>query len=183
MRAMQNQNPFNHVINNNLSLRQFLNRSSTSNYPNDIVAFLIPIILTFVQIRYPSEDLFQTHPKTIAVFISSFSAYCLAFGVVSRSHSYGHRYTRKYKRCSMAGMAFGSISITSLASLLFPKSWQPSLFFLWVGELLLVLALLRKFRWRNRMSPILPVTTRHLPRPTRTTIVNSGSHYIIPMNE
>lgn len=189
MRTMQSQNPIIHVINlyftnNNISfLQQFLNRSSTSNHPNDIVAYLIPIILTFVQIRYTSEDLFQTHPKTIAVFISSFSAYCLAFWFVSRSHNDGHRDARKYKRCCITLRVFGSVSITSLASLLFPKSWQPSLFFLWVGEFLLLLALLRKFRWQHRMSPILPVTILHLPIPTRMTIVNSESRYFIPMND
>ena len=186
MRSMQSQNPNNHVLNMyftnyNISLRQILNRSSsTSIHPNDtVVAYLIPIILTFVQIRYTSEDLFQTHPKTIAVFISSFSAYCLAFWFVSRSPNDGLRDTRKYKRCCKARIVFGSVSITSLASLLFPNSWQPSLFFLWVGELLLVLALLRRIPWKQyRMSPILPVTTMHLPM-----IVNSESHYFFPVND
>ncbi|CAL8121933.1 unnamed protein product [Prunus armeniaca] len=36
--------------------------SNNSNHHHEIFAFVIPTLLTLVQMRYPAVDLFQTHP-------------------------------------------------------------------------------------------------------------------------
>lgn len=169
---------------------QFMSRSSSSTHSihYDIVAFVVSILQTLVQIKYPSEDLFRTHYRTMVVVMSSLLAYCFVFGAISYiDHSYGpygHRYGLKHNWCCMALMAFGLVPVVSLLSLLFPDSaWRPVLYLLWVGQLLLVLGLLRKLVLLvmkflptlhvRRTSPLLPLTLMDLSRP----VVNSGSHY------
>lgn len=169
---------------------QFMSRSSSSTHSihYNIVAFVVSILLTLVQIRYPSEDLFRTHYKTMVVVMASLLAYCFVFGVISYiDHAYGpygHRYGLKHNWCCMAMMGFGLVPIVSLLSLLFPDSaWRPVLYLLWVVQLLLVIGLLRKLVLLvmkflpplhvRRTPPLLPLTLMDLSRP----VVNSGSGY------
>ncbi|CAL8121935.1 unnamed protein product [Prunus armeniaca] len=76
---------------------------------HDIFAFIIPTLLTLVQMRFPALDLFQTHPTAITVLLSSLLAYCFAF-------SFG---VHAYEWSRMAMLVFGSLSVASLLWLLF----------------------------------------------------------------
>ncbi|KAI5345271.1 hypothetical protein L3X38_013148 [Prunus dulcis] len=53
---------------------------SVGYYHHEIFAFMIPTLLTLVQMRFPALDLFQTHPTAVTVLLSSLLAYCFAFG-------------------------------------------------------------------------------------------------------
>lgn len=136
---------FNHVEYYFLNNVQFINfapaAASTYDRYHDIVAFTIPVLLTFVQIRFRSEDLFQTHPITIIVVLSSLLAYSLAFAfcVLVR---YFHRYDYARKWCCMALVLFGSVSVASLVSLL--VSTDDLVHLLLVGQVLLVLGVVLK---------------------------------------
>ncbi|KAK9910802.1 hypothetical protein M0R45_034746 [Rubus argutus] len=122
---------------------QFINfapaAASTYDRYHDIVAFTIPVLLTFVQIRFPSEDLFQTHPITIIVVLCSLLAYSLAFAF-SVLVRYFHRYDYSRKWCCMAMVLFGSVSVASLVWLLV----STLVYLLLVGQVLLVLGVVLK---------------------------------------
>ncbi|VVA40251.1 PREDICTED: L484_002648 [Prunus dulcis] len=77
-----NMNPnFNviYLVNNHLNLQL----RNMEPYDHAILAFIIPVLLTLVQIRYPADqDLFQAHPTAMKVLLSCLLAYCLAFGIL-----------------------------------------------------------------------------------------------------
>lgn len=182
---MQRQSPCNVTmcfISMNL---QFMNRSSSSSMHSDlhdIVSFVVSIVLTLIQIRYPSDNLFDKHHRTMVVVMSSLLIYCLAFGVLSRSDTTFGDSTTEYNWCCIAMVVFGSVSVAALLSLLFPHS-KPLLYLLWVGQLLLVLGLLRKLALqlvtktlsplRMRRSRLLPVTSSDVSPP----VFNIGYRY------
>ncbi|KAL6290028.1 hypothetical protein ACE6H2_007538 [Prunus campanulata] len=91
---------------------------NSNHRAHDILAFIIPILLTFVQIRYLADrqDLFQTHPLTMMVMLSSLLAHCFAFSLLIRLSGSG---TRMYNCCRMAMMVLGFLSVVSLLCLLF----------------------------------------------------------------
>ncbi|ONI21627.1 hypothetical protein PRUPE_2G076600 [Prunus persica] len=121
-----------YLFNNlNLQLRNTL-------YDHDILAFIIPTLLTLVQIRYPADqDLFQTHPMSMSVVLSSLLAYCLAFSlwVLSiRHYARGQNLAYAHFWCPMAMRLFGSASVTSLFSTFyFPMTPPGSLSFTFCG--------------------------------------------------
>lgn len=192
---MRRQSPCNVTvcfINMNL---QFMNRSSSfcsmhSNH-HDIVMFVVSILLTLVQIRFPSENLFHTHHKTMVVVMSSLLIYCLAFGVISRNDTiFSHRFgNSEYNWCCMAMVVFASVSVASLLSLLFPhfphSSSKPVLYLLWVGQLLLVLGLLRKLVLQLVKKILPPLSLRRrsrlLPLTTSDVYVTAGIQYWVPL--
>ncbi|KAI5345267.1 hypothetical protein L3X38_013144 [Prunus dulcis] len=100
-----------HYLMNYSVVQQIMPAATNYNrHAHDIFAFVIPTLLTLVQMRYPAQLLFQTHPTAITVFISSLLAYCFfafRFG--------GHA----YKWCRMAMLVFGSLSVATLLWLLF----------------------------------------------------------------
>ncbi|PQQ05150.1 hypothetical protein Pyn_16206 [Prunus yedoensis var. nudiflora] len=98
-----------YLMNYSVVLQMMPAASNYNLHAHDIFAFVIPTLLALVQMRYPPEDLFQTHPTSITVFISSFLAYCFAFSFG------GHA----YKWCHMAMHVFGSLSAAILLWLLF----------------------------------------------------------------
>ncbi|KAI5345242.1 hypothetical protein L3X38_013119 [Prunus dulcis] len=112
------------------------------------------------------------------VLLSCLLAYCLAFGLSELIIRHSRPYLRPRRErhacarfwCRMAMRGFGSVSVTSLVSILFPQEpyWQPLLYILWVAQLLLLLGLLRKLV--RRKYPILPRTTMDMRRPTRIVI-------------
>ncbi|PQM42855.1 hypothetical protein Pyn_08070 [Prunus yedoensis var. nudiflora] len=73
-----NMNPnFNvmYLVNNNLNLQL----RNMERYDHAILAFIIPVLLTLVQIRYPADqDLFQAHPTAMKSTKS-----CICFFLVS----------------------------------------------------------------------------------------------------
>lgn len=134
---------FNHAEYYFINNVQFINfapaAASTYDGYHDIVAFTIPILFTFVQVRFPSEDLFQTHPITITVVLSSLLSYSLAFAF-SVLVSYFHRYDYSRKWCCMAMVLFGSVSVASLIWLLV----STLVYVLLVGQVLLLLGIVLK---------------------------------------
>ncbi|VVA40253.1 PREDICTED: PRUPE_2G142700 [Prunus dulcis] len=83
-----------------------------------IFAVIIPLLLTLVLIRYPAEDLFQTHLITTILVMSSSRAYCLAFGlwvlIIRHNLPRPQIHAYAYFWCRMAMKVFGSVSLTSL---------------------------------------------------------------------
>ncbi|CAL2241276.1 unnamed protein product [Prunus armeniaca] len=145
-----------------------------NRHAHDMFAFVIPTLLTLVQMRFPAEVLFRTHPTAVTVFISSLLAYCFAFSFG------GHA----YKWCRMAMLVFGSLSTATLLWLLFFTHYYSYLIlcvlFLPVAGLgldRLVLKLWQELRRAQnsisqRACPPLPVTSVNmLHRPTRFSSV------------
>lgn len=154
------------------------NYSNRHDHDHDVVAFIIPVLLTLVQIRYRAENLFKTLPITIIFVLSSLLGYCLAFSfwvLIGRTHgSHSHRFATEFRWCRMAKLAFGSVSVASLIWLLL-DCWQAVLSVLLAGQLLILLLtllqLLRKFlpllrpvrpNRVRRTYPLLPLTTVNL---------------------
>ncbi|KAL6290022.1 hypothetical protein ACE6H2_007532 [Prunus campanulata] len=149
--------------------------NSTTSYSigynhHEIFAFMIPTLLTLVQMRFPAVDLFQTHPTAIRVLLSSLLAYCFAFSFG------GHA----YKWYRMAMLVFGSLSVATLLWLLFFPHYYSYYLMLCVLSLpvaglgldRLVLKLWQRIRQelgraQNRISrracPLLPMTSMNVP--------------------
>lgn len=89
-----------------------------------IFAFIIGVLLNFLQVKYQGKDEspFETHPTTMFVAIASLLVYCLSYDAKLRI-SAGYNY---FLRIIMALSA--PLSLASILSVLFPKSLYPSLF-------------------------------------------------------
>ncbi|WMV43577.1 hypothetical protein MTR67_036962 [Solanum verrucosum] len=102
--------------------------------------FFFTILLNFLQLKYQGNnntDPFSTHPKTMRVSVTSLVLYCLIYAIkliFSRHYMY-----RKFSDHVM--IFFSSLSLASTASVLFPDSVSPVLYFLCFllsgGEMLL----------------------------------------------
>ncbi|KAL6130722.1 hypothetical protein ACLB2K_069101 [Fragaria x ananassa] len=163
---------------------QYTNPSSIYSGHHDVVAFTVAILLTFIQIRYAAENLFQTHPITIILVLISLLAYCLSLVgfqmhmfLIRRNHDVDcDRYAGARKRCSLGMMFFGFVSVSLLAALLFPVVilWicqlvlllpaLVGLLLLLVVPLLVVVKLLRLQGQRKQILPLLPLTSTVLLR-------------------
>ncbi|BFG22083.1 hypothetical protein CerSpe_083570 [Prunus speciosa] len=102
--------------------------ASTSTHA--ILAFIVPILLTFVQIKFPgsimSASPFETHQTLTLVSIASLIAYCLAVGARLRFPTHA-------PTCSRFAMRFfGLLSVSSLLSVLLPGSWHPVPFLIFI---------------------------------------------------
>ncbi|CAL9007371.1 unnamed protein product [Prunus brigantina] len=119
--------------------------ASTSTSTHAILAFIVPILLTFVEIKFPGSILsaspFETHPTLILVSIASLIAYCLAVGARLRFPTYARTYSR------FAMRFFGLLSVASLLSVLLPGYWHPVPFLIFIlyfmGEYACCFGLLR----------------------------------------
>ncbi|KAL6290023.1 hypothetical protein ACE6H2_007533 [Prunus campanulata] len=156
--------------------------SNNSNNHHEIFAFVIPTLLTLVQMRYPAVDLFQTHPTAITILLSSLLAYCFAFSLGNHSLEYW---------CRMAMLVFGSLSVASLLWLLFlPHSSSYLILCVLLLLLVVVLSLKRLVNrklWQRisqelraaqncisqRACPILPVTSMNVSHSHRPTIFSN----------
>lgn len=139
------------------------NDSNRHDHDHDVIGFIVSVLLTLVQIKYPAENLFKTRPITIIFVLSSLLGYCLAFSFW------------EFRWCRMAKLAFGSVSVASLIWLLL-DCWQDVLYLLLAGQLFILLLklpqLLRKFippllrpvrpNRDRRTYPLLPLTTVNL---------------------
>ncbi|KAK9910809.1 hypothetical protein M0R45_034752 [Rubus argutus] len=155
------------------------NYSNRHDHDHDVVGFIIPLLLTLVQIKYPAENLFKTRPITIIFVLSSLLGYFLAFSfweLKGHTHSsQSHRFATEFRWCRMAKLAFGSVSAASLIWLLL-DCWQAVLYLVLAGQLFILLLklpqLLRKFippllrpvrqNRGRRTYPLLPLTTVNL---------------------
>ncbi|KAL6290027.1 hypothetical protein ACE6H2_007537 [Prunus campanulata] len=145
--------------------------SSTFMIRHGIFAFTIPTAMSLVQMRYPNQNLFRTHPLLMMLMMCSVIAYSLAFilELLLLTVSGAPHDDERPRNWSLAS---GLVSLTFLLGLLFspPSSW-PWLPVLLCFLLVTLLAfapklgeLLSRFgRGRNRLrrtsSPPLPLST------------------------
>jgi len=116
---------------------------STTTCSLTVFGFFFTILLNFLQLKYQGNnntDPFSTHPKTMRVSVTSLLLYCLIYSIklkFSRHYMY-----RKFSDLVHHVMIFfSSLSLASTASVLFPDSVSPVLYFLCFllsgGEMLL----------------------------------------------
>lgn len=126
-------------------------RTSTSCLK--ILAFIMPVIVNLIQLMYQKNDNspFQTHPTTILVGVFSLLVCAFAYGVEMT-------FTRGLSptcTCIVLGLVklFGSLSLASLTSLLFPNWVRPIVYFIYVvlplAEFRMLLA-----RWIHRCGVV-----------------------------
>ncbi|KAL0388003.1 UNVERIFIED_CONTAM: hypothetical protein Sradi_2682100 [Sesamum radiatum] len=94
-------------------------------------AWIIPVLLTFLQLKYQGNDQqtpFTTHPKTMIVAVSSSIVYYLAYTWRQRIPP-PPRLAGFADRCLVWS---GNVSVASLTSVLFPDSATPFLYALFM---------------------------------------------------
>ncbi|KAK6783084.1 hypothetical protein RDI58_020880 [Solanum bulbocastanum] len=97
-----------------------------------VFGFFFTIHLNFLQLEYQGNnntDPFTTHPKTMRVSANSLLLYCLVYGIKQRFSR--HYMFRKFSNLVHHVIVFFiSLSLASTASVLFPDSVSPLLYFL-----------------------------------------------------
>ncbi|KAF7139433.1 hypothetical protein RHSIM_Rhsim07G0111900 [Rhododendron simsii] len=108
-----------------------------------VLAFIVPVLLSLLQIKYQGNQIspFETHPISMVIFVASLLLYCFGYHAKSRWPTYA-------LVISHGMVAFGSLSVVSLASILFPNSFRPVLYFLYV--LVTAAELLKLLKWVHR---------------------------------
>ncbi|KAF7138416.1 hypothetical protein RHSIM_Rhsim07G0111400 [Rhododendron simsii] len=110
---------------------------------HNVLAFIVPVLLSLLQIKYQGNKIspFETHPISMEISVASLLFYCLGYHAKSRWPTYALVVSR--------GMVvFGSLSVVSLASILFPDSFGPVLYALFV--LFSATELVKLFKWVHR---------------------------------
>ncbi|TMW81256.1 hypothetical protein EJD97_010827 [Solanum chilense] len=114
------------------SIFYMFQKQSTTNSSLTVFGLFFSILLNLLQLKYQginNTDPFSTHPKTMRVSVISLLLYCLIYGIklkFSRHYIY-----RKFSYLVHHLMIFfSSLSLASTASLLFPDSVSPVLYFL-----------------------------------------------------
>ncbi|KAA8522202.1 hypothetical protein F0562_012875 [Nyssa sinensis] len=117
---------------------------------NAILAYIVPVLLNLIELKYQGKDdsAFEAYPKTMCFAVTSLLMYCLAYYVelkFSSSHPtwFGIFYARALHHSMVL---FGSLTMASLASILFPDPVRPVLYVLCI--LLSAGELLEWIRWR-----------------------------------
>ena len=97
-----------------------------------IFAFMIPVVITLLGQKYQGKAItpFDSHPITMTFGISCLLAYCLAYGFELKSHAPRQPPTHA-ATLGRSVVVFGSLSLVSFLSILFPVSVQPILFVLY----------------------------------------------------
>lgn len=94
-----------------------VHHSNVSPSVHAILAFLFPLLLNFLQLKFSADQaslfLFQTHPIITMLPITSLLAYWLSLGASLRFPCYSHWFR-------IAAVFFGLLSVASLSLLLFP---------------------------------------------------------------
>ncbi|KAI8546616.1 hypothetical protein RHMOL_Rhmol07G0132900 [Rhododendron molle] len=85
-----------------------------------VLAFIVPVLLGLLQIKYQGNQIspFETHPISMVISVASLLLYCLGYYAKSRWPTYA-------LVVSHGVVVFGSLSVVSLASILFPYSFGP----------------------------------------------------------
>ncbi|KAI8546619.1 hypothetical protein RHMOL_Rhmol07G0133200 [Rhododendron molle] len=113
------------------------------NSCHTVLAFIVPVLLSLLQIKYQGNQIspFETHPISMVIFVASLLLYCLGYHAKVRWPTYALVVSR--------GMVvFGSLSVVSLATILFPDSLGPVLYMLYV--LFTAAELLKLLKWVHR---------------------------------
>uniref|UniRef100_A0A6N2JZS7 Uncharacterized protein n=1 Tax=Salix viminalis TaxID=40686 RepID=A0A6N2JZS7_SALVM len=106
-------------------------QQATPNSTHAIFTFIMPVLLCFLQLMYQGKDYspFDTHPITMWIALTCVLAYCVIYGVEKSCTKYFQ--SPVYASAVRGGaMLFGSLSVASLASILFPDCMQPILYLL-----------------------------------------------------
>ncbi|KAL7182719.1 hypothetical protein ACSBR1_041411 [Camellia fascicularis] len=106
-----------------LSQRQSTSSSFSASW-HAVLAFIVPVFLTFLQIKYQGKDIspFDTYPKSMGVSIVSLLLYCPACYAVLKSSSYeDHRRCQTYARHGT--VVFGSLGKFLPRQLLMLWNW------------------------------------------------------------
>ncbi|KAB1203420.1 hypothetical protein CJ030_MR8G000578 [Morella rubra] len=149
-----------------------------------ILVFIIPILINFIELKFEGKPYspFETHPITTMVAVTSLLVYCLAYGA-DLTFSPGQRPS---SRCalvlrSLIGL-FGSLSLASLASILFPASLQsvPYIVYisLWIGDHELRGMIQKLGKWIRQRTPKKPLSALHAGQYWRT---RSTRHPLLPL--
>ena len=94
-----------------------------------IFAFITPLVLNLLGLRYHGNPItpFDTQPITMMVGISCLLAYCLAYGFEMKCHVSRLSPTHQPTLLRRSMVLFGSLSLASFVSILFPDSVQLTL--------------------------------------------------------
>ncbi|KAK9910280.1 hypothetical protein M0R45_034248 [Rubus argutus] len=95
--------------------------SSSTDSPYNNLAFIVPVLITFVQIKFPEANdkcrsVFESHHATTMAAIASLLVYWLALEAMQEFPTYA-----LYLQVRMFS---GSLSLASLLTLLLPDSWE-----------------------------------------------------------
>ncbi|XAR60246.1 hypothetical protein NMG60_11033524 [Bertholletia excelsa] len=103
---------------------------ATSRPP--IIVLLFPVAQNFVELQYQGKQLsvFENRPIAIRVAAASFLLYCLAYYVKFKRSLAAHHSPVYERIASLAMELLGSLSLVSMAAVLFPE---------WVGPVLWIL--------------------------------------------
>ncbi|KAL6322953.1 hypothetical protein AAG906_022791 [Vitis piasezkii] len=119
------------VFINNEKIHHGQHQNRMSSYLTSILAllsFIVPVLLDLVDLKFKKEadSVFEAHPTTTKLVIASLLAFVLAFQLVLIFHT-----CRLSPTCAAllrtTMMFFASLSLASLASLLFPDALRPYL--------------------------------------------------------
>ncbi|KAL3499638.1 hypothetical protein ACH5RR_038731 [Cinchona calisaya] len=150
-----------------------------------IFAFIVPVSLSFLQIKYQGKDEspFETHPQTVVFSISSLLISCVSFDVRSRiSTNLRSSSNYYYYFFHSITVIFGLLCLTSIVSILVPEPVCPVLFAL---TMLLAICeiplsqMIRMWKWLlefigNRFSYQLRATATTTTAAVTTTGVVTG---------
>ena len=119
------------VFINNVEIHHGQHQNRMSSHLTSILAllsFIVPVLLDFVDLKFKKEahSVFEAHPTTTKLVIASLIAFVLAFELVLIFHT-----CRLSPTCAAllrtTMVFFASLSLASLASLLFPDALRPYL--------------------------------------------------------
>lgn len=110
------------VINLDVHATVSASSSSSTASPYNNLAFIVPVLITFVQIKFPEASdkcfsVFESHHATTMAAIASLLVYWLALEAMQTFPTYA-------LNLQLVRMFSGSLSIASLLALLLPDSWE-----------------------------------------------------------
>jgi hypothetical protein len=155
---------------------------NTPNSTHAIFTFIMPVLLCFLEFMYQGKDYspFDTRPITMWIGLTCVIAYCVVYGVEISCAKYFK--SPVYASAVRSGaMLFGSLSVASLASILFPDCMQPILYLL--CTLFSIWELLYSTIWNTmEMESAQHRSVRHTSADARWPVWNSSDQrYRLPL--
>ncbi|KAJ9680208.1 hypothetical protein PVL29_019496 [Vitis rotundifolia] len=107
--------------------------NSAPSYPIlALLTFILPVLLVLIYFKFQNEStsVFQAHPITIKVVVANLLAFALAFGIEFTFHPCCPSTTcAAFLRTTI--LFCGSLSVASVASILFPDAWRPLIYLIY----------------------------------------------------
>ena len=112
---------------------QHHHNSTASNPILALLTFILPVLLVLIDFKFKNEptSVFQAHPITIKFAAANLLAFALAFGI-EFTFQLCYLSTTCAALLRTTILFCGFLSMASLASLLFPDSWQPLIYLIYV---------------------------------------------------